>query len=128
MQSIQMKASSAVPAATIASKPAVSNMPWRDKLEASQSEGLAKLLHRAGILGNEQLCDAAEIAESINKSLDHVVASSFLNEKQTELCASAMQYLERGILTEALAVDALAVANLKQISFAEGLKYFGFGW
>jgi hypothetical protein len=126
MQSIQLKGS-AVPAST-ANRPAVSNTPWRNKLEASHSDALAKLLQRAGILGNEQYCDAAEIAESINKSIDHVLASSFLNDKQTELCASAMQYIERGILTEQLAADALAVANHKQISFAEGLKYYGFGW
>ena len=127
MQSIQFKGSPAA-AATTASKPAMSNTPWRNKLEASHSDVLAKLLHRAGILGNEQYCDAQEIAESINKSMDHVVASSFLNDKQTELCASAMQYLERGIITESLAADALACANHKQISFNEGLKYFGFGW
>lgn len=127
MQSIQFKGSPAA-AATQGSRPAMSNTPWRNKLEASHSDVVAKLLHRAGILGNEQLCDAREIAESIQKSLDHVVASSFLNDKQTELCANAMHYLERGIVTEALAADALAVANVKQISFTEGLKYFGFGW
>lgn len=128
MQGIQLKGSAAPMAAAAASRPAVSNMPWRNKLESSHSDSLTKLVQRAGILSKEQYCDAAEIAESLKKSLDQVIATSFLSEQQTEICASAMSYIEKGIITDALAADALMVANAKGISFSEGLKYFGFGW
>jgi hypothetical protein len=101
---------------------------WRDKLEAPQADHLSKLLERAGLIGKEQICDAAEIAESLKKSIDQVLLTSFLNEKQAELSTAAMRYVERGLVTEALAADGLMVANLKGISFAEGLRYFGFGW
>lgn len=101
---------------------------WREKLEAPQANNLSKLLERAGFVGKEQLCDAAEIAESLKKSIDQVLLTSFLNEKQAALCTTAMRYVDNGTITEALAADGMMVANLKGISFAEGLKYFGFGW
>ncbi|MBX9568090.1 MAG: hypothetical protein K2X77_04305 [Candidatus Obscuribacterales bacterium] len=109
-----------------ANKPAAN--VWRDKLEAPQANNLSKLLERAGLVGKEQLCDAAEIAESLKKSIDQVLVTSFLNEKQADLCSAAMRYIDKGIVTEALAADGLMVANMKGIPFAEGLKYFGFGW
>ena len=107
-------------------KPA--NNIWRDKLEAPQANNLSKLLEKAGIVGKEQMCDAMEIAESLKKSIDQVLVTSFLSEKQAALCEQALRYIERGIITDALAADGLMVANMKGISFPEGLKYFGFGW
>lgn len=127
MQAINFKGSP-VQAAATASKPACSNTPWRNKLEASHADSLAKLVNKAGIMGNEQICDAQEIADSLNKSIDQVIATSFLSDTQAELCAQAVSYIERGIITEALAADGLMVAHAKGISFTEGLKYFGFGW
>lgn len=101
---------------------------WRDKLEAPQANNISKLLERAGLIGKEQICDAQEIAESLKKSIDQVLLTSFLNEKQAELCTTAMRYVDKGLITEGLAADGLMVANLKNIPFSEGLKYFGFGW
>lgn len=124
MQSVNFRTS--VPPQVQAVKPAVS--VWKDRLEVSRSDVLAKLAQKAGLIGAEQICDAQEIAESLNKSVDQVLATSFLNEKQSELCAAAMNYIERGVVTEALAADGLMVANSKGVSFVEGLKYFGFGW
>lgn len=121
------------PQAQSAYKPvADSNKPaasvWKEKFEAPQASNLPQILERAGILGKEQLCDASEIAESLKKSIDQVLMTSFLSEKQVELCSNAVRYLQRGLLTEALAADGLMVANKKGISFEEGLRYFGFGW
>lgn len=124
MQSVNFRTS--VPPQVQSVKPAVS--VWKDRLEVSRSDVLAKLAQKAGIVGVEQICDAQEIAESLNKSIDQVIATSFLNEIETELCASAMSYIERGIVTEALAADGLMAAKAKGVSFTEGLKYFGFGW
>ncbi|MBX9725574.1 MAG: hypothetical protein K2X81_29520, partial [Candidatus Obscuribacterales bacterium] len=79
-------------------------------------------------ISREQYCDAQEIAESLNKSIDQVIVTSFLSEQQAQLCSAAMSYVERGIVIESLASDALMVANTKNISFIEGLRYFGYGW
>ncbi len=102
---------------------------WRNKLiQHAQSDTLAKLVERAGLIGKEQLCDAMEIAESLKKTLDQVLVTSFLNDRQFEICGQAILYLERDLITEALAADGIMAANHKNISFAEGLKYFGYGW
>lgn len=127
MQSINLNSRTVLPTQA---KPATA--VWKDRLENSQAQAssdmLAKLLQRAGIIGKEQYCDAAEIAESLKKSVDQVLTTSFLSQEQVEICNGAMTLLDRGLITEALAADGLAVANAKGISFQEGLKYFGFGW
>jgi hypothetical protein len=135
MHGINMKPSPVVPTASAAARPALASSVWKDKLDASvavtvssKSDTLAKLLQRAGMIGKEQVCDASDIAESLNKTVDQVITTSFLSAMQAELCASAMSYLERGIINEALAADALGLANSKGLPFVEGLKYFGFGW
>ncbi|MBX9688478.1 MAG: hypothetical protein K2X27_17345 [Candidatus Obscuribacterales bacterium] len=125
MQSVNLKTSST---ATLNSSQKQSGSVWKQKLDASSADKLSKLLQRAGIIGKEQLCDAMEIAESLNKSIDQVLSTSFLTEKQIELCALAMNYLERGLVTEALAADGLKMANARGLQFREGLKYFGYGW
>lgn len=101
---------------------------WRDKLEAPQNNIMSNLLQKAGLVGKEQLCDAMEIAESLKKSVDQVLVTSFLNDSQAKLCEQAVRYIEGGLVTESLAADGLMVANMKNITFPEGLKYFGFGW
>ncbi len=126
MQSINLKSSASHAAVAGSAKPGQS--VWRSKLEAAQSDSLAKLLQRAGVISKEQYCDAMEIADSIKKSVDQVIVTSFLNEKESELCAAAMSHIERGAVTEELATDALRLANTKGIKFADGLKYFGYGW
>lgn len=126
MQTINLNARATALPSSAEARPDAS--VWKSRLESSQSDSMAKLLQKAGIIGREQYCDAAEIAESLKKSIDQVLATSFLSEKQLVLVNSAMTYLDRGVLTEKLAADGMAVANSKDISFQEGLKYFGFGW
>lgn len=116
------------PASLAPKRPKHSISVWRQKLESSNSDVLTKLVERAGLIGREQIIDAHEIAESLKKSMDQVIVTSFLSEFQVELCSAAMSYIDRGFMTEALAVDGLVAANSKGISFQEGLKYFGFGW
>jgi hypothetical protein len=139
MQGINLKPSSGVSAAASTAKPAMSNSVWKSKLEAMEAKPadasavqpatkVAKLLQKAGMLGREQYCDAQEIADSLNKSIDQVLLTSFLSEKQSTLCASAISFLERGVIGETLAVEALAFANVRTISFEESLRYHGFGW
>jgi len=139
MHGINLKPSSAVSAAASTAKPAISNSVWKTKLETFEAKPaatsavqpatkIAKLLQKAGMLGKEQYCDAQEIADSLNKSIDQVLLTSFLSEKQSALCASAISFLERGIISETLAVDALAFANVRTITFQESLRYHGFGW
>ncbi len=127
MQSINFKSSQAQ-AASAYNGPKADPSVWRNKLEAAHSDHLAKILQRAGIISREQYCDAQEIAESLNKSIDQVIVTSFLSEQQSLLCSAAMSYVERGLIIDSLASDALMVANTKNISFVEGLRYFGYGW
>jgi hypothetical protein len=131
MHGINLKPSPAVPLASTANRPAMASSVWKEKLESSQSthsDSLAKLLQRAGVINKEQVCDAGEIAESLKKSLDQVIVTSFLSEAQAELCTKALSYLERGIINEDLAAQAMAFCNARNVTFVEGLKYFGFGW
>lgn len=128
MQAYHHLKSNSISSSASYNKPAISTDPWKMKLESSQSRVMANLLYRAGIISEEQYYEAADIAASINKSIDHVIMASFLSGFQSELCTNAMSYIERGIVTEDLAASALAKANLKGLSFGEGLKYFGFGW
>jgi hypothetical protein len=131
MHGINLKPATAMPlaAASTISKPAMSTSPWREKLESvQQSDKLVKLLDSAGMITAEQRCDAGEIAASMDKSIDQVITTSFLSEKQGELWASALSYLERGIINEDLAVDALRLANARGMKFVDSLTYFGFGW
>lgn len=130
---INMKPSPAIPLASSTCKPAQSNAVWKEKLvdnkvEVTISDTAAKLVQRAGLIGPEQYCDAVEIADSLKKTVDQVIITSFMTDKQKDLVESAMSYLDRGIINDTLASDALAVANHKGISFTEGLKYHGFGW
>jgi hypothetical protein len=127
MYGINMKPAPAISVAAI--KPALSASIWRDKLAAPpKSDRAAKLLQYAGLIGPQDYCDALEIAESLNKSIDQVIASSFLPAKLSELCKDAVSHLERGLINESLAADALRFAYAKGLTFLAALKYFGYGW
>ena len=131
MHGINLKALPVVLAASTLARPAMSSSVWKSKLEAeaeNNSEKMARLFLEAGIIGKEQYCDAAEIAESLHKSIDQVIVTSFLSDEQAVLCASAMHFLECDIINETLAADALRTANARGLTFREGLSYFGFGW
>lgn len=129
MPGINIKPVSTTPAASMVPKSAMSTSVWRDKLETARHvETLANLLQSTGIINGEQYCEAIEIADSLRKSVDQVIFTSFLSEQQREICAGAMSYLERGIVNEELAANGLKFANDRGLTFAEGLRYFGFGW
>jgi hypothetical protein len=131
MHGINLKpvAANPMPVAATTSKPALDSSVWRSKLEDNQhSDKLVELVKSAGLITREQYCDAMEIAESLGKSIDQVLATSILSEEQAKICEGALSYLERGIINENLAADAVRLASAKQLSFFEALKYFGFGW
>lgn len=101
---------------------------WKAKLEQKQSNAVTELLTEAGILKTEELCEIAEIAESLKQSTDAVVLSSYLSKELTEEVKKAQIFMQKNLVSMQLAAQGLAVANRKGISFEDGLSYFGWGW
>lgn len=90
---------------------------------------LRQIILEAYLLGSDELSEAEEIAHSLSKDLEQVLVSSgYMSPELVKLCLSSITYLEAGLITEALAASALNMSWSKQVSFEEGLKYFGWGW
>lgn len=113
--------------------PSATNQVWKDKLDNGQSCILARVAVRAGAISQEEVEEAVEIAGYLGRSMHDSVDSillkcDHLNPQVKQLFGEAVQILRRNILTEELAVMGMTMALRKKISFAQGLRYFGWGW
>lgn len=97
--------------------------------KAGGSKRLEFIISAAMLMSKEELAEAQEIAVSLKQDLEQVLLNSaFLSPALLGLCREAIAYIDQEKLSEGLAVSALNMAWRKQISFREGLMYFGWGW
>jgi hypothetical protein len=107
---------------------------WKQRLDEAErprakEDTLTSLLMKARILSQTDICEAMEIAESHGQPVDQVLTTSgILSEDLRQLCVKAVNYIERGLVSETLAIDGLQVAYRKKLTFEGGLSYFGWGW
>lgn len=108
--------------------------PWKQRLsqeveKPKKEDTLTNLLIKARLINQSDICEAMEIAESHNQPVDQVLSNTgILSEDLRHLCAKAANFIERGLVNEALAIEGLQVAHRKGLSFEGGLSYFGWGW
>lgn len=106
---------------------------WKQRLSADEKpkkeDTLTNLLMKTRIIPQEEICNAMEIAESLNQPVDQVLSNTgILPEDLRHLLVKAASFIERGLISEALAIDGVHVAHRKKLSFEGGLSYFGWGW
>lgn len=98
-------------------------------MEDPKSAKLSNLLLKAGLLQQQEICDAMEIAESLKKPLDQVLMTSgFMNSELSQNCHEAISYIDRGLITDQLVIEGLRIAHQKGLRLRDGLKYLGWGW
>lgn len=102
---------------------------WKARLERTQISPLARIASQARILSGSDLAEAHEIAETLKQPVDQVLLTSgFLQEEIAKMCTRALAFVEDGICAEYLVVQGLMIAIKKQLSFEDGLRYYGWGW
>lgn len=98
-------------------------------LDVRKAPSLASLAVRANALTRQELDEAYVIAQRLGEHLDMVILrSGYMTHDQYSKCSRALQFIEQGLCTEALAITGLNMACKKLVSFEEGLRYFGWGW
>ena len=107
---------------------------WKQRLaqetgKPKQDDTLTNLLVKARLIPQQDICDAMEMAESHGQPVDQVLfTSGIVSEELRQLLLRAVNFIERGLVSEALAIDGLQVAHRKGLTFESGLAYFGWGW
>lgn len=107
---------------------------WKQRLADEgapprQEDTITNLLMKTRLLPQEEICHAMEIAESLGQPVDQVLSNTgILPEELRNLLVRAASFIERGLVSEALAIDGLHIAHRKRLSFEGGLSYFGWGW
>jgi hypothetical protein len=87
------------------------------------------LLIKAGLMQQQDLMEAHEIAEAANSSMDQVVVNSgFVTEKILRNAKTARQFIQQDLMVESLAVDGLREAAKRNLDLEAALKYLGWGW
>lgn len=101
--------------------------------ERQEAEGkkhrFLHLIEVARLVSRQDLAEAGEIAQSLGQDIEQVlVTSGFLSPGLMKLVKQAQQFIEQERCTEDLAILGLSIAWRKELSFQEGLRYFGWGW
>lgn len=87
------------------------------------------LLVKAGLLQKEEVAMAGEIAQTTGHSLPQVlVRSGFLTQLQYSNLERAQDLMDRNVVGENLALEALRFSNPRDMPLEKGLKFLGWGW
>lgn len=94
-----------------------------------QLHTIAGILKKAGLLGDEDLQEAAEIAQSTHSSVDQILRNSaFVTPLQYENAQKARQFITMSISMEELVLTGLRIAFKKNVPLEQSLKTLGWSW
>ncbi len=114
----------AIPSGTVARQSLL-----KKRLETRNSTTICKLLTSAGILSVEEMRRVQEMAALVKTSLDGILLrSAYIPREYREDVCRAADFVDRGIISEELAVAGLRSAFNESTTFEQGLKYHGWGW
>lgn len=99
------------------------------RLQKGRAQRFLHLLEVARLVSSQDLSEAREIAQALGQELEQVLVSSgFMSKNLLKLVRQAQLFIEQERCTEELACLGLNIAWRKELSFEEGLRYFGWGW